>query len=500
MKLQGVLDFSLGNFLCLRGFAPMGELQDISAPPKDIQRAPKKERLKEIGGYLKKGELVFFPEIILCACLHEEEVSSVAAEALFEKVKSGKPYKSGHFSQGITINSTVSKSRGLADSRAVNFFQTATISFGSELQQPFARIDGNHRLTASKAQVVRDRMTPFCLILCRNRVEFRRFSRSLFHNINYKQVPLTMEHNLKLILEDTGLFPNDILKKPTDGFGWPYYLTRKLHGRLDFDLLPNLEKLFSEKPLTHLLSLLEFLIDRKALRNNENATKRLWTALSQINALFENHAALKDSKNPGLLTALVYFQLKPKIPVISFVRWIVANHLHEIAESSPADLVLIFEKILLSRKRTIFVAMPFGKDETENHYTVIETVVEAINREYPDFKPQLKVQRVDFLQDGTSFPIREKIDEFMSKCGLLIANLTYFNPNVYHEVGFMDGMAKAANSARADVLLFLDESVPTQKRVVGFNLSGSKQIRFKQISGFTKQLRENLERHFNLNL
>jgi hypothetical protein len=142
--------------------------------------------------------------------------------------------------------------------------------------------------------------------------------------------------------------------------------------------------------------------------------------------------------------------------------------------------------------------MPFGKDKTEDHYTEIENVVAAINRDYPDLKPQLKVQRVDFLQEGTSFPIRAKIDDFMDKCGLLIGNLTYVNPNVYHEVGFMDGKAKALNSARADVLLFLDESVATEEKHVGFNLSGSKQIRFKRIADFAKQLRENLEHHFKL--
>ena len=58
MKLKGILDFSLGNFLCLRGFAPMGTLQDISKPPQDIQRVPRDERLKGIGDYLRKGELV----------------------------------------------------------------------------------------------------------------------------------------------------------------------------------------------------------------------------------------------------------------------------------------------------------------------------------------------------------------------------------------------------------------------------------------------------------
>lgn len=498
MKLKGILDFALGNFLCLRGFAPMGVLQDISTPPLDIQRVPKNDRLKEVGDYLRKGELVFFPEIILCASLDEGEITSTIATAFFESVKAGKPFKGGQFAQGVTINSSVTKSRGTDDIRAVKYFQTATLSFKGDVKQPFARLDGNHRLSASKDELVRGRVTPFCLILCQNQFEYRRFSRSLFHNINYKQVPLTMEHNLKLIVEDSDLFPDELLKKPADGFGWPYYLTRKLHGRLDFDLLPNLAHFFKVEPRAQLLNLLEFLIDRKALGENENARKRLSVALGQVNGLFETHPALKASENRGLLTALVYFQLETRVPVISFVRWVVANHLHEIASSNPADLIAIFEKILLSRKRTIFVSMPFGKDKTEDHYTEIENVVAAINRDYPDLKPQLKVQRVDFLQEGTSFSIRTKIDDFMDKCGLLIANLTYVNPNVYHEVGFMDGKAKALNSARADVLLFLDESVSTEEKHVGFNLSGSKQIRFKRIADFTKTLRVNLEQHFKL--
>jgi hypothetical protein len=341
-------------------------------------------------------------------------------------------------------------------------------------------------------------VTPFCLILCQNQVEFRRFSRSLFHNINYKQVPLTMEHNLKLILEDADLFPDALLQKPADGFGWPYYLTRKLYGKLDFQLLPNLASFFEAEPRARLLRLFEFLIDRKALGENENAIKRLSAALGQVNSLIDANPGLKTSSNAGLLIALVFFQIEPRVPVIAFVRWVLANHLHEITESNASDLVAIFDKILLSRKRTIFVSMPFGKDVTENHFTEIANVVAAINRDYPDFKPQLKVQRVDFLQPGTSFPIRAKIDEFMANCGLLIANLTYCNPNVYHEVGFMDGKAKAMDSDKPDVLLFLDESVAAKEKIVGFNLSGSKQIRFKRTADFTRQLRENLERHFNL--
>lgn len=38
MILRGILDFSLGGFLCLRGFAPLGELYDVSDADPGFQR------------------------------------------------------------------------------------------------------------------------------------------------------------------------------------------------------------------------------------------------------------------------------------------------------------------------------------------------------------------------------------------------------------------------------------------------------------------------------
>jgi hypothetical protein len=86
----------------------------------------------------------------------------------------------------------------------------------------------------------------------------------------------------------------------------------------------------------------------------------------------------------------------------------------------------------------------------------------------------------------------------MANCGLLLADLTFCNPNVYHEIGFMDGKAKGAGAELPDVLMFLDESVPTDAQAVGFNLRDSSQIRFTQIADFKTKLRTNLEQHFKL--
>lgn len=131
MKLKGILDFSLGNFLCLRGFAPMGILQDISKLDENIQRIPRDERLKEISEYLKKGEFVFFPELILCTSLSAEEgdAESVEVSKLYRNVKGGNPNKILRFANGLNISSVVAHSRKADDIRAVKYFQVGTIQF-----------------------------------------------------------------------------------------------------------------------------------------------------------------------------------------------------------------------------------------------------------------------------------------------------------------------------------------------------------------------------------
>lgn len=124
--------------------------------------------------------------------------------------------------------------------------------------------------------------------------------------------------------------------------------------------------------------------------------------------------------------------------------------------------------------------MPFGKKKPDDHYAIIQRVCIEVSAAY-NLKPMLKVERVDWFHDGTSYEINDKIIEMMSDCGLLIGNLTHCNPNVYHEIGFVMGKAKAERKNVPNMLLFLDESVVDDKdKFVGFNLRGIKQLRFTQ--------------------
>jgi hypothetical protein len=499
MRLKGILDFSLGNFLCLRGFAPMSVLQDVSMPDESIQRVPKDERLKEIGDYLKKGEFLFFPEVVLCVNLHDQDDETVDVASFYTSVQQGKAFRGVKFAHGLRVATSVSKSSKSGDIRAVQFFQTCTIDFTPKKELIFSRIDGNHRLAATQKTdtAVRDRTTPFCIVFCRNGPEFRQFSRALFHNINYKQVPLPKEHNLRLILDDPDLFEDEKLKDDPS-FGWPYYLARQLHNKLDLDLLANLKPFIEKEPRSFLVDQFTFLLVEKVLGDNENALKRFKEALGRVNVFFDKYPALKDSTNQGLLAVFVYYELKSSATTASFVQWVLDNHLHAIKESNSTDLIKIFDKVLESRKRTIFVSMAFNKPATENHYQIIERVCKEVSEHY-DLKPALKVQRVDWFHDGTSYNINDKIVEMMSDFGLLIGNLTYCNPNVYHEIGFVMGRAKGEGKESSNMLLFLDDSIANEKdKFVGFNLRAVKQLRFNKTEEFAKLLRTNLERFFHL--
>lgn len=360
-----------------------------------------------------------------------------------------------------------------------------------------SRIDGNHRLSVvSKDPAFREINAPFCLVLFRSAKEAARNSRVLFHNINYKQQPLSMEENLRLILDDQhDIFPDADLKNDPP-FGWPYYLARQLHRKnLDLDLLPHLRPLIEPEPRTFLVETLTALHAAGLLKDNEGAIAKFKGAMQRAHSLFESHPALQKATNPGLLGALVHYEIKGSPKADVFVRWVLANQLHKIGRSDAAELIKIFDQVLLSRGRKIFVSMPYGKDETNNHWETIVRICTEVSKE-AKFDLPLVPERVDLFKDGTSYNITDKIWEMITDCGLLIGNLTYGNANVYHEIGYMMGQSHAHGGPTARLLLILDDSVKRTAKKVFFNLQGLSQLRFKGSEDLGKKLKKQLASFF----
>ncbi|MCF8070421.1 MAG: hypothetical protein K9L30_17715 [Desulfobacterales bacterium] len=500
MRFRGVLDKSLGNFLCLRGYAKMGDLYEISEA-KEYQRGIDQKHKKEVREFVKKGKFHFYPEIILGAVLARNDPDLSIVEELFYKIDGGEKFKSV-FEQ-LSIQCTFTRSRSTDEERVYDYFRRAQLTIDDDLIgsggfEKFSRIDGNHRLSIinPRNQRFKNINTPFCIVFFRDESEAEKFGAALFHNINHKAKPLTMEENLKLILGDKELFPDDELKE-SPSFGWPYYLARRLHGNIDYEMAPHIQTPLENCERTFLVDEFTWLIEAEVLGENENASRRFKQALAEINTLYAQYVELKESKNRGLLGAFIYFQLQPENLTESFLDWVIENHIYTIEKSHSKDLVKVFGSILKSRGRTLFVSMKFNHQRSENHYRIIERVANEINTEF-NLQVKLKPQRVDWFVDGTSYEINNKILKMISDCGLLIGNLTFCNPNVYHEIGFLMGKARATGEDFGNFILFLDESVDNQDKYVGFNLAGIKQIRFSESETFASELKKNLIKYFKL--
>lgn len=69
IKLSGILEYSMGGFLCLRGFASYKMLSAISKPNTEVQRGLIDEHKGDMARFLNAGEYKFFPEVILATNL-----------------------------------------------------------------------------------------------------------------------------------------------------------------------------------------------------------------------------------------------------------------------------------------------------------------------------------------------------------------------------------------------------------------------------------------------
>jgi hypothetical protein len=62
VKLSGIIEYSMGGFLCLRGYASLKVLSEISECMQSYQRELIPEHTTDIAAFLGKGEYRFFPK------------------------------------------------------------------------------------------------------------------------------------------------------------------------------------------------------------------------------------------------------------------------------------------------------------------------------------------------------------------------------------------------------------------------------------------------------
>jgi hypothetical protein len=505
MILRGILDQSLGQ-VCVRGYAYLGDLENVSRPDLVFQRNLIAEQKATIVKFLDNNPNLFFPEVILSYVVKYKfpKTGSKTSISPLGEIINGNNFKSNvdeiKFSTKKVFDKINLDSRGSSETKVVtiNIDQTKLEELIKNQQQPFLRIDGNHRLSAAAEFKEREGVTkliaPFCLILLPDEKpdaklrEATKFEKTVFHNINSKSVPLTDEEIYKVIVDDPINFNESEVKNRED-LGVSYYFARQILGKITASNLTSIAHLLvenlgknNETPCnrTIVIHFFDILLKYKLIRKSFKEFGSIERTFKKVEQRYEDYELLKQSKARGLLEAFLYFTfLDNKFNLDWFTDWVIENHIYELKEVAAYDLIAIFEKILLSKHRTIFISMQFSNTYCENHYEFISNLIKEINKE-TSVNIKLYPLRIDKFKNGSAYKIPDEILDKIFSSGLLIADLTMNNPNVYHEVGYLMGINRLRTKRKLNLLLICNTTVHKDfPSNIGFNIRNHKILPFE---------------------
>lgn len=204
-KLEGIIYKTFDHYVVLRGFAAIKDLAQISHRPKSYQRNADKEHKKSIIQFLASGEYKYFPEITL-AC----RVANYTEFAKNIGIDNAVDRDDAQFVPGLKV---------LSERLPYEGYRARHASLTKNANDELVRVDGNHRLEifdennealwdeakADKHELEK-LIVPFTVIFSEK--EFGdKFEAGIFHNINFKQLPLRQEASLRII-HDIGAFDN----------------------------------------------------------------------------------------------------------------------------------------------------------------------------------------------------------------------------------------------------------------------------------------------------
>ena len=204
-KLEGIIYKTFDHYVVLRGFAAIKDLAQISHRPESYQRNADREHKKIIIQFLASGEYKYFPEITL-AC----RVANYTEFAKNIGIDNAVDRDDAQFVPGLKV---------LSERLPYEGYRARHANLTKNANDELVRVDGNHRLEifdennealwdeakADKHELEK-LIVPFTVIFSEK--EFGdKFEAGIFHNINFKQLPLRQEASLRII-HDIGAFDN----------------------------------------------------------------------------------------------------------------------------------------------------------------------------------------------------------------------------------------------------------------------------------------------------
>lgn len=600
-KLEGIIYKTFDHYVVLRGFAPIKDLAAISHRPDSYQRNANKQHKKEIIEFLNSGEFKYFPEVTLACRVDRyiEFASNIGVDAAVDR-------DDAQFVKGLKV---------LSERLPYDGYRARHANLTKTTNEDLVRVDGNHRLepfddgnddiweglSADKKQLEK-LIVPYTVVFSEK--EFGdKFEAGIFHNINFRQLPLREEASLKII-SDLNAFDDkenlgeayplalelieEIKRGKYNSIYWlkaesdtdkSYFRTSCLRiaqllisqkGKVNDQLQktqaeivegekhiaeqenkleglnqnisvkseeianleienPEFEKMSKYKSsvrefedLKQSLNLLnneldELLQEQAHLIYKEKSLNEYHTKCSDKNSILSSLTALVNVYNElgdsygniAYLCALVHYSLLDKGQLDSFISWSKQNGINKItkpddlSKDASLNLITMFNQIHQSKKNEIFISMQFGDSQSELIFEKIVRAIDTFNSLHKDINLSATPIRIDRNVESSTYSIPDKIREAIQSCGLIIADLSSANINVYHEIGYAMGIAESNNLIPNIILLYKENTEHNKEnkdvdKFVGFNLRNLSQLRFKDYDQLVDDLVERLEKHYGV--
>lgn len=489
-NIYGILDYCYDGVPVFRGYVSCKILIKYSTPHPAYQRQADDQHVKEIEEYISKGSLKFMPEVIL-----SYNYSGIHISTSDDDVSIKNPIQELYDTQRATFLEDFSKGIKFKGFKATNGVHPLKMQINTKSpfykdNKLFRRIDGNHRLEAL-AQTENDYIVPFCIILLSDSgyvdsKEREKMEMEIFHNINSKVKPLTPLEQYR------GLFNLFNVAELKD-FGEEFSITKaylEKHSGLRFT---NIQKYLDTKE-DIVLYCLKFFFNQGVLLTEDD----LADVFSKLEyTYFADNDIIRNCKSRTAIIPYVYYCFeggKTKNPKLNaYNAWFIKNKLYEIENFEPSSVVGIFNSIYELRKRQIFVAMPF-KNELDFVFDRICQAVNKINRENGTELPN--PIRIDKQIVGFSYDIVDEILNNIQNAGLLIADLTEQNANVYYEAGYAQGLIKAKLGNTAEILYLISNPKEPDKPFsdAKFDVQHYKMIPYRNDGNGANELQESIEK------
>lgn len=464
MILRGILDRSLSNQLCIRGFASIKELARISKADYSYQRDLYGEQEDIVKEFLENETYLFFPEVILSYKFkHKGDSTNNPLRKIKDFEREGKIIKA-RSNIDNTFISLKKMTYGASDTRGKESLQIVELTLDDSIlnelvnqnQQPFHRIDGNHRLTVahnSNSPIVQNMTIPFCIILGdeyfdNNNIkientdssDFEKSIRVYFHNINTKTLPLSSEQNLKVLIDDDSNFTEIELDNifPKSG-----NQIREFIRKVDVNLFNGIESVLDNN-LRNVLNAI-FKLTSNTIDSNKNFVEKVIEAFKRIEQLYINDIRFKNNENESLFISLVYYYIKNKKQFEHYLKWVTNNHLFEVEEEraesilntyrKAESIINIYNKIYQKKTYKIFVAMPYWSHSEINEYNkLFKEICIDVSK-----KANVELELIPIMRfRGKSQRIDQRLLNKIKECDIFIADISGNNINVIFEIGYAD--------------------------------------------------------------